>query len=59
MCQKIERIGKTSFDIKSAIFENGNRLAICISTATCVCYDFTKESPVEVYKEIINDYNNN
>ena len=55
--QKISRIGNTSFDIESAIFIDSIDTPIAVSTATCVCYDFSNKTPVKVFKEIIDDFN--
>tara|TARA_Y100001970_G_scaffold246778_1_gene314975 strand:+ start:125 stop:547 length:423 start_codon:yes stop_codon:yes gene_type:complete len=55
--QKISRIGNTSFDIESAIFIDSIDIPIAVSTATCVCYDFSNKTPVKVFKEIIDDFN--
>ena len=57
VCQRISRIGNTSFDLESALFTNQSDDPICMSNATCVCFDFTKEKPVPVFKEIIDDFN--
>ena len=57
VCQRISRIGSTSFDLESALFNNESDTPICTSIATCVCFDFTKEKPVPVFKAIIDDFN--
>ena len=55
--QKVARLGTKSYDIQSAVFEEKSKLLICCSTITSVCYDFTNDRSVPVYKEIIDDYN--
>ena len=56
VCQKISRVGKTSFDIEAAIFTGFNDRPVAISTATCVCYDFTNKKPVKVFAQIVEDF---
>ena len=53
--QKITRIGKTSFDIESVIFDDQGK-NICIGLVVAVCYDFNNQKPVQVYDSIQNDY---
>ena len=57
--QKVSRLGTKSYDIQSAVFEKESKLLICCSTITSVCYDFINKKTVPIYKEIIDDYNNN
>lgn len=57
--QKVSRLGTKSYDIQSAVFEKESKLLICCSTITSVCYDFIDKKTVPIYKEIIDDYNNN
>ena len=57
--QKISRLGTKSYDIQSAVFEKESKLLICCSTITSVCYDFINKKTIPIYKEIIDDYNNN
>ena len=53
--QRISRIGGTSFDIESVVFDNeGN--PVCAGLVVAVCYDFNNQSPVPVYESIKNDY---
>ena len=55
--QRISRIGNTSFDIESAIFmEDYENEPLCVSKLVCVCYDFDKQKPTPIYKQILNDY---
>tara|TARA_B100000953_G_C17691289_1_gene315626 strand:- start:80 stop:412 length:333 start_codon:yes stop_codon:yes gene_type:complete len=51
---KIDRIGKTSFDIKSAIYCNNDNLPSSTAIITCVSYDYNNQSPIKVPK-IIRD----
>ena len=53
---KISRIGNSSFDILSGIFEDKQSNPAVISLVTCVCYDYEKATSVEIYDEIKNDY---
>ncbi len=55
--QKITRIGNKSFDISSAMFVDGEKEPVCISTITSVAFDFKSNQTVKVFKEIIDDYN--
>tara|TARA_B100000959_G_scaffold258655_1_gene293708 strand:- start:696 stop:1112 length:417 start_codon:yes stop_codon:yes gene_type:complete len=55
--QKVARLGTKSYDIQSAVFEEKSELLICCSTITSVCYDFTNNRSIPIYKEIIDDYN--
>ena len=57
--QKVSRLGTKSYDIQSAVFEKESKLLICCSTITSVCYDFIDKKTIPIYKEIIDDYNNN
>ena len=57
--QKVSRLGTKSYDIQSAVFEKESKLVICCSTITSVCYDFINKKTIPIYKEIIDDYNNN
>ena len=53
--QRVSRIGKTSFDIQSVIF-NENNEAVCKSLVVAVCFDFDSQKPIEVYSSIKEDY---
>ena len=57
--QKVSRLGTKSYDIQSTVFEKESKLLICCSTITSVCYDFINKKTIPIYKEIIDDYNNN
>jgi len=53
--QRISRIGGTSFDIESIVFDKeGN--PVCAGLVVVVCYDFDSQSPVPVYESIKDDY---
>ena len=54
--QKVSRLGKKSFDIQSAIFQESDSKLICHSIITSVCYDFVNHKTVELFDEIKNDY---
>ncbi len=51
---KIDRIGKTSFDIKSAIFSNGDNNASASAIITCVCFDYENQKTIPVPNQIKN-----
>ena len=53
--QKISRIGSTSFDIESVLFNN-NEKPICFGLVVAVCFDFDIQRPVDVYDAIKNDF---
>ena len=54
--QKISRIGNKSFDIESAVFILDEKVPVALTIVTCVCFDYTKNESVLVYKEIKEDY---
>ena len=54
--QRISRIGGTSFDIESVLF-NDNEKPVCVALVVAVCFDFDIQRPVDVYEEIKNDFN--
>ena len=57
--QSISRIGNTSFDVLSALFDEQNTLEpIATSKVIIVCFDFDKQKSVPVFKQIINDFKN-
>ena len=57
--QSISRIGNTSFDVVSALFDEENTLEpIATSKVVIVCFDFDKQKSVPVFKQIINDFKN-
>ena len=53
--QRVSRIGKTSFDIESVVF-NENNEPVCHSLVIAVCFDFNHQIPVDVYDPIKEDY---
>ena len=54
--QKVSRVGTTSFDIESVVFDK-NEKAICFALVVAVCFDFDNQKPVEVYNAIKDDFN--
>ena len=57
MGQSITRIGNTSFDVESTIFdEKIQNDAIATSKVVVVCFDFNKQKPTPVFQQIINDF---
>ena len=54
--QKITRIGNSSFDIESALFNKNNQQhPIATSKVVVVCFDFEKQKSIPVFKQIIKD----
>ena len=53
--QRVSRLGKTSFDIESVIF-NEEQNPVCHAIVVAVCFDFDSQKPVEVYESITKDY---
>ena len=54
--QKITRIGNTSFDVESTLFNNNNKEEpIATSKVTVVCFDFEKQKSIPVFKQIVED----
>lgn len=54
--QIISRIGNTSFDIESGLFNSVNKNnPIATSKVVIVCFDFDKQKSVPVFKQIIDD----
>ena len=55
--QRISRIGTTSFDIQAIIYKKDSpNSPICETLLTCVCFDYNKQKPVNVYPEIVKDF---
>ena len=54
--QRVSRLGSKSFDIQSSIFIKNNPAPVCVSTITSVAFDFTTNQTVQVFQEIIEDY---
>ena len=54
--QKVSRLGNTSFDIQSTLFDLSENM-ISDATITCVCFDFDQQEKQSVYELIKNDYN--
>ncbi|MAV59550.1 MAG: hypothetical protein CMG07_06355 [Candidatus Marinimicrobia bacterium] len=48
IASRIEKVGKTSFDIKSAIFKDDDKNCSSITTITCVCYDYQNQIKISV-----------
>ena len=51
--QKISRIGNSSFDILTGIFEKTKETLITLSTTTLVCYDYKAQKSIKVPNQII------
>ena len=54
--QRVSRVGSTSFDIESIIFDEDEK-PICFALVVAVCFDFDNQKPVEVYDSIKDDFN--
>ena len=54
--QKIIRLGRTSFDIETVVFDSSDNRVICSALVVVVCFDFDSQSPVEVYDSIKQAY---
>ena len=54
--QRVSRVGSTSFDIESIIF-NEDENPICFALVVAVCFNFDDQKPVEVYDSIKDDFN--
>ena len=52
--QKISRIGNSSFDILTGIFEKTKETLITLSTTTLVCYDYKAQKSIKVPNQIIS-----
>ena len=53
--QRVSRLGKTSFDIESIIFDEEQN-PVCHAVVVAVCFDFDSQKSVDVYESIISDY---
>tara|TARA_Y100001968_G_scaffold330220_1_gene381460 strand:- start:1056 stop:1466 length:411 start_codon:yes stop_codon:yes gene_type:complete len=53
--QKVSRVGNTSFDIQSTMFNAHNEI-ISDAVITCVCFDFDNQTTQPVYDLIKNDF---
>ena len=53
--QKVSRLGNTSFDIESTMFDSNNAV-ISSAVITFVCFDFDKQCKQPVYGLIKNDF---
>ena len=53
--QRVSRLGKTSFDIESVIFDE-EQYPVCHAIVVAVCFDFDSQQSVQVYENIIKDY---
>lgn len=52
---KITRLGTTSFDLQSELFQQGDK-PIAQATATLVCYHYEKQQSVPIYQSIKDDF---
>ena len=53
--QRVSRLGKTSFDIESIIFDEEQN-PVCHAIVVAVCFDFDSQKSIDVYESIISDY---
>jgi len=51
--QKISRIGNSSFDILTGIFEKTKETLITLSITTLICYDYKAQKSIKVPNQII------
>jgi len=54
--QKISRLGNSSFDILTGIYNKGSGELITISTTTLVCYDYKTQKSIIIPVEIRDFY---
>ena len=55
--QKITRIGTSSFDVESSLFNGKDNLKpIATAKVVIVCFDFNQQKSVPVFKQIIKDF---
>ena len=55
--QKITRIGTSSFDVESSLFNSKDNLKpIATAKVVIVCFDFNQQKSVPVFKQIIKDF---
>jgi len=54
--QKIVRLGRTSFDIETIVFDSEDNRVVCSALVVIVCFDFDSQSPVELYDSIKDAY---
>lgn len=55
--QGVSRIGNTSFDIFSSVFLKGDDEPAAQSEITIVCFDFSINKSIPIYKQIVEIYN--
>lgn len=48
----ISRIGNTSFDLSSWVYQNHQRSPAAKATVTAVCFDYSQQQPVSVFPQI-------
>ena len=53
--QRVSRLGTKSFDIESAVFCSDE--LVCISKITSVAFDFKLNKTINIFQEIIDDFN--
>ena len=53
--QRVSRVGSTSFDIESVIFDDKDN-PVCHAIVVAVCFDFDNQLAVPVYSNIVKDY---
>jgi len=56
--QKISSLGNKSFKMQSGIFLNGSTALIAESKVTLVCFNYKTCQTVQIFNEIVEDYNN-
>ena len=52
--QSVSRVGTTSFDLFTGIFQKSNDSPITISTTTLVCFDYNSQKPMNIPQQILD-----
>ena len=52
---KVSKVGGSSFDILSYIFEEGKDTPLAASTIVVVCFDYKKQKPLRVFPQILKE----
>ena len=55
VCAKVSRVGGSSFDVLSYIFEEGGNKPVAVSTIVVVCFDYERQRPVRVFPQILEE----
>ena len=55
VCAKVSRVGGSSFDILSYIFEEGSDKPVAASTIVVVCFDYERQKPIRIFPQILEE----